>query len=811
MKKLKVGTLLITTLMALIFIGKSVSANGDYDSAIKKAPHGITMENIFTPGTGSASGFTNNSSVVTLDEAGNVVDAGSESAAKSVVKITDATKNQLASIWSTPRNEFNLNQSSTTSMWMYFGNQSLPGNSDPGDGMALVLQNDRERDKGIGAISGGGESLGVWGIDTGGKDIQNSAIKNSWALEFDTHANKTNSKGSGFDIDGASGDHLASGYPAEPETYKYTQGSTIFTHYNKMIHNGVIDKGSNSWLSNGEWHHVTLKYVSNSPTEPGSMTYTIDDKNPTTDAKQTGSSAMVAIDKTKFNAADGLVLWGFTGATGAKFETNLAMFEQVPNLVSAKATQKVIDNTQKEKDVTNGGYVAGGDALNFQTTLDYKGGLQDWHSIEADLKVPNDISLKSGTITYYDANGDATGVGETFNPTSSLDVIKKKLSHSLTEKSPRAVISMFGTANKVAKDTVVTSAASEFNGTNAIVSSTDASFTIGATTTLAISGLNEPSVDQGADALVTGTLTSSNEATTSNAVTFYSTINGKAIAKNPTITLTSATGKFEDNVPAADLKHGNNKYTVYAVDQYGDKSEVAETTIKVNSKPVFTLTDEGQTVDAPYTLKYQVQDDSSSIKTYYQEGKDTPVLMDTFDNTKINTLISGTYALPSTLSVGKHVLSVYATDSDDVPLTSDVKKITVVVSGKIEITTVGNLDFGLQKIPAQTTVLSRPTDFSVDLETSLPGTWKLTASATDLTSDSNTIKGAIVYRDKSGDTLQTLDSTGIEIASGASSQTMTTKSWTKDAGVLIKADPSQVHKDSYTAEVKWTLSHTPAS
>ncbi|MHC9533425.1 hypothetical protein ACVPPR_08465 [Dellaglioa sp. L3N] len=796
MKKLKVGTLLITTLMTLIFIGKSVSADpaDDYANAIKTAPHGITMDNIFTPGTGSSTSIAN---VMNLDDAGNAVAAGSADATKSIVKITD-NKNQVGSIWSTDVNAFDLNANSTTSMWMYFGNQYGAA----GDGMALVLQNDA---RGLAAISAGGESLGVWGSDTGDNNIQNSAIKNSWALEFDTHRNGSSSKGSGFDNIKIGDNHLANGYPAKSGTYE-RQGNFIIGYYNKMSHAGIIN-GSDSWLSNGSWHHVTLTYSSDSATE-GTMTYTIDDKDPLSNDQQKGQPQTATIDKKEF-ASNGKVRWGFTGATGAKYENNIVMFEQVPNLVSAKATQKVSDVSQDDKDITDNGYVKSGDKIKFQTTLNYEGGLQDWRSIKAALRVPNDITLdKAATITY--ANGDK----ETFDTTvtSKIDLITKKMKDNLTKANNVAVITMVGTANKVDKDTVVSSLGGDFYGSNAIASSNDASFTIGEPANLSIEGLNSPSVEYETDATIKGTLKSSNATTEpDNLVTFYATINGNKIAKHPTITLIGDSGDFQDTVPAADLKYGDNAYTVYAVDKYGDTSPVAKTTIKVNSqKPIFALTDEGKTVDAPYTLQYQVTDDSKTVKIYYEEGSTTHELMETYDNSQtIGQMYSGKYELPNTLSVGKHELSVYAIDSDGNK--SDVKTITVVVSGKIEITTVGNLDFGLQKIPAQTTVLSRPTDFSVDLETSLPGTWKLTASATDLTSKSNTLKDAIVYRDKSGDTLQTLDSTGIEIASGASSQTMTTKSWTKDAGVLIKADPSQVHKDSYTAEVNWTLSHTPAS
>ncbi|MDK1726925.1 lectin-like domain-containing protein [Dellaglioa algida] len=798
---------LVVTFFASISV---VSAETDYPNAIKAAPHGITLNGIFQTGTGS--GVSSASKTVNLTP-NNVITTDPNAATKSVVTITD-DKNQKAAVWSTDGNTFDINKNETASMWVYLGN----GYAAAGDGMALVLQNDP---KGNAAIStGNGETLGVWADDvtpttgniftgrTSGynkvDDLVKTSVQNSWALEFDTHTNDSRNANNNFDTNLGGNNHLASGYPADTGTYvRDMEGSLIplvTNYFYSQKHSGFIDYGKNVSLSNGQWHHVTLKYVSDgSP----SMTYSIDDKDPKTNAALPGKTALVSIDKSKFKS-NGSIRWGFTGSTGASYETNLVMFEQVPGLVNASATQKVTDTTQKNKDVTNNGLIQSDDSLSFVTDINYSGGKQEWKNINASLKIPNDVTLKSGTITYSGAGTDS----ETINLTNiSNGEITKLLKNNLSStKYSNAKITLLGTANKETKDTVVHSDESEFTGSNAVVQSNAASFTIGGIRTLTLSGINDITVKAGSGATIAGTVVSSlggvfPAGTTTAAIK----VNGNSSVQADVGT----DGKFSFNVPSDQLKLGKNPYTVIATDQFGNQTKSYTANIIVGAnKPTLTLDDSGKTVNAPYSLSYHVTDDSAKIKMYYQDGSGTPVLMDTFDNPKANELHSGAYKLPDDLSVGKHVITVYAVDSDDNK--SDTQTITVMVPGKLGLTTAGSLDFGSTNIPDKATILSRKTDFSVDLEASLPGTWDLSVSATDLTSGSNIIKGAVIYRATAGDNAQVLNQTSLKILSGSSKLTPTKVPWDKDAGVLIKADPSQIHKDSYTATVSWVLTNTPS-
>ncbi|WP_409021981.1 hypothetical protein ACE83Q_06785 [Dellaglioa sp. P0083] len=803
--------LLVFVLAATFLAGfSSVSAaETDYNYAIQTAPSGITLNGIFQPGTGA--GVSSVSKTVNLTS-GNVITTDANAAAKSVVTITD-NKNQKAAVWSTDGNTFDLNKDSTASMWVYLGN----GGAAAGDGMALVLQNDA---KGNAAIStGSGETLGVWANDilaegifgtTSGysnvSTLAKTGIQNSWALEFDTFNNGGQTSGNSFDNTAVTGNHIASGYPGDTNSYTQQKKETGFlpTHtayFYYQNHLGLIDYGAN--LSNGLWHHLTLKYSAGT-SATGSMTYIIDDKNPKTNVMTAGKSATVSIDKAKFNS-NGAVRWGFTGSTGGSYETNLVMFEKVPGLVDATATQTVTDTTQKNKDVTNDGLVQAGDSLDFVTNLKYLGGKQDWKAISAGLKVPNNVTLKTGTIAYSGAATDSETIDLT--KMSNGEIVKVLKNDLSTAKYSSAKVTLTGTADKVAADTVVNSPVSEFSGSNAVIQSNAAKFTIGGTRTLTISGINDIKVNQNEAATIAGTVVSSLGGTfPAGTTTAAIKVNGSySVSAN-----VGTDGKFSVSVPSNQLKVGKNPYTVIATDQYGNQTTSYTANIIVNSnKPTFTLDDSGKTVNAPYSLSYHESDDSATIKTYYQEGSNAPVLMETYDNLKVGQDHSGTYKLPDNLTVGNHVLTVYAVDTDGNK--SDMRTITVVVSGAMGLTTNGSLNFGTTKIPGKTTIVPRQTDFSVALETSLPGTWKLTVSASDLISKSNTIKDAIVYRATAGDNAQVLGSASLEILSGTSTTKTTTVPWAKDAGVLIKADPSEIHSDAYTAQVKWVLSNTPTS
>lgn len=701
MTTLRMKALLLTGMLMTLGLGaKSVNAD-EYSDAVASAPSALVTNGLFTPGT---TGTKNKANVVTFDASGNVVDDGAANADKSLIKITD-TKDQVGSIWSTANNKFNLNKDNRVSMWMYFGNQG----SMAGDGMAFVLQNDSRV---LSAISGGGESLGVWGVDNGGTEatVANTAIKNSWALEFDTHRNGDASKGSGFDnLTNIKGNHLASAYPNQGTSY---ESHGLINSYNKLGHNGLINTAN---LSNGKWWHVTVDYKSTSTTA-GLMTYTIGDKDPNTGAVLSGASMSSIIDKGKFASVDGQVTWGFTGATGAKWETNLVMFEEISDLVSATATQKVIDTTQNNKDITADGTANGGDKLNFQTTLKYTDGKRDWEKIVAELKTPNNLALdKNGVIKYAD------GTTQTFDTSTDSGVITESLTKNLSKSNDTATISMTGVAGVVAADTKVTSPSSTFNGQNTLIDSNAASFTIKAfKQNLTIAGLVDQTVDSGQSVKVVANI-KTDTLVENNAVTITTKLNDKVLNIKSVLFNKLGNYSYIATLPADKLNIGTNTYTVSVEDQYNNSVTGQET-------------------------------------------------------------------------------------------------ITVKKPGKIELTTVNDLNFGTIAIPSPSAsqadrTYSPTMPLEMELEASLPGTWDLSVTGTDMVGEDKTVlKDTLIYKDTATSTGVTLSSGSLSVLSDQAPTDKVTKTWAKDTGVLLRVhNPSEVKSQAYSATVNWTLKNVPAS
>ncbi|WP_125760739.1 lectin-like domain-containing protein [Companilactobacillus hulinensis] len=406
---------------------KAASAtDNDYISAMNGAPQGLNLDDIFVPGT-----FKDNvSTVVDVDNA-YVTDTDA-------VRLTYA-KDQLGAIWSTDSNYFDLNKDQTMSMWMYFG-----GTKDPGDGMAFVLQND---DNGTGAISTfssknilgqtvktptGGETLGVWAADMDGslKDTEKfatTAIQKSWALEFDTYLNTSDNyqaagNGGAFDVQVAdAGQHIAANYPGDASSYytvskNYDLLGVIKGYINYMNHGSLI---SNVGLTNGSWHHLTMNWNATSKV----MRYRFDDMNSDGSENPDALTSSFTIDTDVFKSSDGHVRWGFTGATGKKYENNLVIFESIPDLVNATITPSVYDITQK-REIADGDAVTSKDELKVSYNLDYESGRRDWKNIVANIKLPgiapdpddtsNDIENinydDTAEITYADGNTETISI-----------------------------------------------------------------------------------------------------------------------------------------------------------------------------------------------------------------------------------------------------------------------------------------------------------------------------------------------------------------------------------------------------------------
>lgn len=622
-------------LLALAMVGVggiTAQADTDYDNALKTAPQGIALDDIFTPGETDA----NQAKVV---DTTNPDITGTQA-----VMVTNA-KNQFGTIWSTDDNAFELDKDETVSMWIYFGNRGKKA----ADGMAFVLQND---ERGLAATPTygkkvAGETLGVWGVDNNSKqtdtnELAKLAIQNSWALEFDTHLNTSktyNNAGGADSFDaGRTGPHIASNYPGEANTYEFVKTTTglwpaVFTaYYATQRHRGLIEGGSDyTMLANGAWHHVTLNWDATEET----MTYTFDDKDPATGQDQTGTSQQVSVDPKIIDPDNtGKVRWGFTGATGDDYANNLVIFEGVPGLVDVSATTKLTDLTT-DQTVNDGDAILGQDELQLDYVLKYHGGKQSWKDVVAKLTLPDKVAFKSGTVTY--ANGQTEDI-------TSDDIADQKLTHqlktALSSDNPTATISLKGQAADEKDVTQVPAVASTFSAVNGVATTDTSHFVLNPKLDIGLYRISskEVTIDAGETTTIQGQVLVPEGITLTNKdLVVHPTVNGQ---KQDAYTIEDpddeASGKVLFTPKAADLKAGKNTVDLYVQDIYGNKSSSFTVTINVRGGLTFgtvaanssfqatTLTGQQQDIKRTNNWQVKISDTRQAGSTWQLQVAATP-------------------------------------------------------------------------------------------------------------------------------------------------------------------------------------------
>lgn len=468
-------------------------------------------------------------------------------------------------------NFFDTSHEQTASMWLYFGNNTNANGARPGDGMAFVLQNDKNGQNAIALSNTGvpvnGQALGVWGADwdyrnTSPNVVANTAIHNSWALEFDTFVDweTNNYKNEGvsfdYDIEDRSYQHIAGNYPASPNTYTWGYGTT---NYFKMNHQSLKIRK----LVDDEWHHVTIKWTPD-PTnwQYGNLTYYYNDKDPNTGEKITGDvvTSNFKLDLTKFGFKetdqDRLLHWGFTGSTGKNSENNLIIFESIPSFVDADASSTVYDDTTNGAVVNEGGKVDPNDDIRYVFSLNYKGWTKDWNNIMANIAIPDHIKFDSGTVTYPNSQTDKNPHpidSKVFTADPNATKLNFELPLPLTPDDRTAVIELKGKTEKTAStELTVPKKHASFEGDNLITGTDTPSFKINKKVlSLDSSSPNPITIPVKQDVTIPGQVTYIGN-TTPN----YSALHVHQIFKNVDTDLgkiVDSTGKFTFTIPQADL------------------------------------------------------------------------------------------------------------------------------------------------------------------------------------------------------------------------------------------------------------------
>ncbi|MFC6290405.1 lectin-like domain-containing protein [Levilactobacillus angrenensis] len=626
LQKMMVGFGALVLAVSCQLVGARGSVIEDVKVPLDKAPQGLKIDNYFKI-PGADDGISNNSAQL----------ADTPHGKQQAVQLTDASKggDELGLIWTSDAAKMDLSQDQTASMWLYTGNTALKDSNNRrnniGDGMTFVMQNDA---RGVGASAintsdpehptpATGETLGVWGDDydnekfTTPESLAATGIQDSWALEFDTFDNDnfpesaadgsagSTAWGEYFKVAANSGNqfdaqvggmHIASGYPGDAGSYNivtktfnwvtydssdilhlHPKSHSQSYHYAELNHDKPIESSflTGDVLGKGVWQHITLNWDASA----SDMNYTFDDKDPDTGAMQPGKSISVHVDKEKLKlGADQKIRWGFTGTTGASFENNLVVFEQVPGLVSADATAKLTDKTKNQAIDEASDTVNAGDRMRLDYNLTYTGGRESWKDIQAKLNLPSNIKFSSAKISYD--NGDSQTISGLDSDSTAGQTLSAALNQELSSTNTSATISLAGKAVAGSdSETTVAATNSSFTGSNAITQATlngfkvekndDAAMTLSltgegvdATGTLGAKVLTKP-----ADVVVTGKITYTvGTADANSSLTLHPNLNGKDL---PTQTLSNndAAGTFTYKLNADQLLSGqDNLLTLYATD-----------------------------------------------------------------------------------------------------------------------------------------------------------------------------------------------------------------------------------------------------
>ena len=576
--------------------------NADYDHALQTTPKGLAWDpdNFvvakFPSKPSSSKGSDINNATIVNSTNPNNPDT-------SVISLTNGTY-QTGAVWGnlSAKNYFDLNHPQVASMWLYFGNTG----DYPADGMAFVLQHDPLGENAIALSADGtpvnGQSLGVWGADWDYNQVQtqavaDTAIKNSWALEFDTFVNnltqydQLSGEGVSFDATFNRGQHIATGYPNDPLNYvlqtAYGPNGKV-RYYFTMKHTGYI--GDNLKIVDSRWHHVTVKWMppTDSSSSIGKMAYYFNDKDPngSTTIPDDERESIVDVDTTKFNLdnADGSkrLYWGFTGSTGQYFENNLVVFESLPSFVAAEASATIHNDTQN-KEIVSTSTADPNDEITYTYNLNYIGWTRDWDKINAKMDIPQNVSLTSGSV-YYPTTGNTYQI-----PASAFadqKLVKYLLPESLSDKSPTAVIKLHGNTAKTAPTILtVPQAQGIFEGDNLITNTTAPSFKIKARVLKLDSDFpNYIKINPGEDVDVDGQLyyTNNNPMINSN-ITVHPTLNGVAL---PTFKLDNndPAGSFKIHLDHTQFKNPSiNTLSFFANDTSGDVSNTLSKVIEIGS------------------------------------------------------------------------------------------------------------------------------------------------------------------------------------------------------------------------------------
>ena len=792
----------------------SASLTDSTDLAVlKDAPDGIGISSYMS---NSAPTVYDSKDIYNTNSAQIVDHSGANTSSGNVISLASA-HNTYGSMWSTKKS-FDITKEQTISAWLYFGDGTGDTDAINSEGIAFVLQNDSH---GIGALGAGLEGMGVYGYDaslynlidgyaSSQSYIQNTAIKNSVALEFDTSKNNfydksnkpINNKGinffptaaqtitgvyyslNGYDTqlgtstsnltalgfpstakygaDGSYG-HIALTYPGLTDTYQPTDltlnttTQNIYSPFTKgfvMVH--VDPKAadlSDETDSSGKtvyWHHVTIKWH---PATDGSTTahleYNFNDLNQDGTANSEEQSETIPVDTTKLNTTDNMVRWGFTAANGpsTSVASKLVALDSTPDTLYASADSSIVDTTLANKTITTD---STDKTVSSGDSLNLNYNLKYEHGNEDWKQIAAKIKIPDHLTTQADSSGNIGYI--TYN-----DANKTKESFTADELQSGYV------AHTLAKTLGTTSSAISTQANITIYAKAD---TVTTDTTVAAAP---------------ATFTGSNEITDTNSPTFKITAPASYTLK---LTNTNASSDIDllyksDNASLdlpTEINYSDNH-------SFGDSATNTNITYKITAGgKTYTVAANatGTTFDQTIDLK-SVIDNDTDFWNLFTENSTNKVTVTAID--QANGLVSNTL----TYNVN----------------TKQNKSLSLTVSN--------NLSFKDVNYGDDSQYLTRKKDFDLSV-TSLREPWQLNVTTDGLYLDGKTLNNnmALVYKESSDSTYQTLSSTPTLIDKDTTSHSNSytdniSDDWKKNTGLLLEQlGTSQA--GTYTGTLTWEVS-----
>ncbi|WP_143463078.1 WxL domain-containing protein [Levilactobacillus enshiensis] len=561
---------LVLVMAGLSWQGWCVGHADDLSTALATAPHGIVLD--------KTNPFV--TTETTKKSSATVMASTNPNAPGTQVAALTSGPNQFGSMWATQQGLLDLGRDQTISMWLYLGNSDAQA----GAGLAFVLQNDS---RGLEATPGKrkgvipGETLGVWGVDddshqSSAKKVAKTAIQNSWALEFDTQWNGQENdsaagKANSFDV-GYPVMHIASNYPGKTTTYQRHEidhgiihgllGSRYTYYYNLWHKNVVNNVNEPNFLSNGQWHHLTIRYQK----KGGLLMYTFDDRDPQMHTPQQGIGRTIELDLNQLDPQKtGQIRWGLTSATSDQFENHLVVLENVPGMVDVDSRTTLTDLDRKRV-VTSGGQVKSKSRVRLDYHLAYRSGRQAWADIVAHLKVPKDIDVKEIKIAY--SKGEEQQVSLTNFADNELSV---RLQNALNEENRAAVISVMGQAKAVTTTKTVEALTSKFTSATQVSAADTPDFMINPHARMSLEVTSETPIvlSSRRDIVVEGTARLKGvDADDSSKIWIKAQLNGKALEP----VLVNRAGDFQLPISGAQIQRGANHLELIAMTEEGDAS-----------------------------------------------------------------------------------------------------------------------------------------------------------------------------------------------------------------------------------------------